>query len=48
MPSRYGQRYAYGHMIEEGRHLVVSGGLGASVVPMRIGAPPELVTVDLG
>ncbi|MFO1136273.1 MAG: metallophosphoesterase [Rhodoblastus sp.] len=48
VPSRYGQRYAYGHMIEDDRHLVVSAGLGASVVPMRIGAPPEIVTIDLG
>ena len=48
VPSRYGQRYAYGHKIEDGRDLIVSGGLGASVVPMRIGAPPELVTIDLG
>ena len=48
VPSRYGQRYAYGRKVEEGRNLIVSGGLGASVVPMRIGAPPELVTIDLG
>ena len=48
VPSRFGQRYAYGHKIEENRNLIVSGGLGASVVPMRIGAPPELVTINLG
>jgi len=48
VPSRYGQRYAYGHKVEDGRHLIVSGGLGASVVPVRIGSPPEIVTIDLG
>ena len=48
VPSRYGARYAYGRKIEEGRNLLVSGGLGASVVPMRIGAPPEIVVIELG
>ena len=27
VPSRYGNRYAYGHVIEGNRHLIVSGGL---------------------
>ena len=47
VPSRYGARYAYGHKIEQDRHLVVSGGLGESIVPMRIGSPPEIVVIDL-
>ena len=48
VPSRYGNRYAYGHKIEGGRHLVVSGGLGCSVAPIRFGSPPEIVLLDLG
>jgi predicted MPP superfamily phosphohydrolase len=28
VPSRFGDRYAYGHIVENGRNLVVSGGLG--------------------
>ena len=51
IPSRYGLRYAYGHVVEDGRHLVVSGGLGSHFVagrPLRIGMPPEIVIVDLG
>jgi predicted MPP superfamily phosphohydrolase len=47
VPSRFGKRYAYGHIVENGRHLVVSGGLGCSVVPVRMGCPPEIVTIDL-
>jgi uncharacterized protein len=47
VPSRYGARYVYGHVVEHGRHLVVSGGLGCSVVPVRLGCPPEIVTIDL-
>ena len=30
------------------RHLVVSGGLGCSSLPLRLGSPPEIVVVDLG
>ena len=41
-------RYAYGHIVETGRHMVVSGGLGCSKVPMRLGVPPEIVRIDLG
>lgn len=48
VPSRYGRRYAYGHIVEEWRHLIVSGGLGCSLVPMRFGVPPEIVLVELG
>jgi uncharacterized protein len=48
VPSRFGTRYRYGHIVEEGRHLIVSAGLGCSSVPVRIGAPPEIVVIDVG
>ncbi len=48
VPSRYGNRFAYGHVVEGGRHLIVSGGLGTSKVPVRLGVPPEIVLVELG
>jgi predicted MPP superfamily phosphohydrolase len=48
VPSRFGNRYAYGHIVENNRHLVVSGGLGCSILPVRIGVPPEVVMVDVG
>ncbi len=48
VPSRYGARFAYGHIVERGRHMIVSGGLGVSNVPMRIGVPPEIVRIELG
>ncbi|MCX7297980.1 MAG: metallophosphoesterase, partial [Hyphomicrobiales bacterium] len=47
-PSAYGARYAYGHIVEQGRHMIVSGGLGTSQVPLRLGVPPEIVRVTLG
>lgn len=46
VPSRFGNRYAYGH-IREHTDLVVSGGLGMSIAPIRFGVPPEIVLVDL-
>jgi predicted MPP superfamily phosphohydrolase len=46
VPSRYGNRFAYGH-VRERCDLIVSGGLGCSIVPLRIGVPPEIVVVTL-
>jgi uncharacterized protein len=48
VPSRYGARYAYGHIVENDRHMVVSGGLGTSIIPARLGVPPEVVHITLG
>ncbi len=48
VPSRYGNRYAYGHVAERQRNLIVSAGLGTSVLPLRLGVPPEIVLVELG
>ena len=42
------RRYRYGHVVERGRHLIVSGGLGESGFPIRIGVPPELLLIELG
>ena len=47
VPSRYGNRFAYGHVVEDDRHLIVSGGLGCSMLPVRLGVPPEIVLVDV-
>lgn len=48
VPSSYGNRFAYGHIVEDGRHMIVSGGLGCSMLPVRLGVPPEIVLVRLG
>jgi predicted MPP superfamily phosphohydrolase len=47
IPSRYGERYARGHVIEDGRHLYVTSGLGTSGLPVRLLAPPEIVVLEL-
>jgi predicted MPP superfamily phosphohydrolase len=48
VPSRFGNRFAYGSITEERRHLVVSGGIGNSIMPVRFGMPPEITMVELG
>jgi len=48
VPSRFKNRYAYGHVVEGGRNLIVSGGLGCSGYPIRFGVPPEIVVIELG
>lgn len=47
VPSRFGNRFAYGHIVEDNRDLIVSGGLGCSILPVRIGVPPEIVLVNV-
>ncbi|MDX8460908.1 metallophosphoesterase [Mesorhizobium humile] len=48
VPSAYGNRYAYGHVVENDRNLIVSGGLGFSIAPVRFGVRPEILQIDLG
>jgi predicted MPP superfamily phosphohydrolase len=47
-PFASSRRYVYGHMVESGRHLIISGGLGESGAPVRFRVPPEILQVDLG
>lgn len=45
--SRHGNRYACGIVQEEGKTLIVTAGIGTSVLPLRIGAPPDMWLVRL-
>ena len=47
VPSQFGERFAWGWVREGQRDLVVSGGLGCSILPVRFGMPPEITVVDL-
>jgi predicted MPP superfamily phosphohydrolase len=47
VPSKYGQRFAIGHVVEQGRHLFVSSGLGTSILPVRFLVPPEITILRL-
>ncbi len=39
--------YAYGHIQENGRHMIVSSGLGLTGLPVRFLVPPEIAVVTL-
>jgi predicted MPP superfamily phosphohydrolase len=39
--SRAPLRWSYGHIVENGRQMYVTSGLGTSGIPLRRGAPPE-------
>jgi uncharacterized protein len=45
--TRWKTNVVYGHYVAEGRHLVISAGLGESVLPMRFMRPPEIVEVTV-
>lgn len=47
VPSEFGQRYAAGHVEEEGKHLFVTTGIGTSVFPVRFRVPPEIAVLTL-
>ena len=47
VPAQKGVRLAYGH-VRMTCDVVISGGLGCSIVPFRLGVPPEIVMVRLG
>jgi predicted MPP superfamily phosphohydrolase len=47
LPSRFGERYLAGHVVEEGRHLYVSAGLGTAGLPLRLRRPPEIPVLSL-
>jgi predicted MPP superfamily phosphohydrolase len=47
LPTRYGDRYLAGHVVEDGRHLYVSAGLGTAGLPLRLRRPPEVPVLTL-
>jgi predicted MPP superfamily phosphohydrolase len=47
IPSRFGERYARGHVVEDRRHLYVTSGVGTTGWPVRLLAPSEAVILAL-
>jgi predicted MPP superfamily phosphohydrolase len=45
--SRAPMRWTHGLVIEDGRHMIVTAGLGTSGFPLRIGVPPEFAIIDV-
>ena len=46
-PTSFGDRYVLGHVTERGHHLYVTTGLGTSLIPVRLGVPPEIVVLHI-
>ena len=46
--SEHGERYACGRIDEGGKTLIVGAGLGTSILPLRLGARPDLWLVTIG
>ena len=46
--SRYGTRYECGLVRERGRTLIIGAGLGTSILPLRLGAPPDIWLIRMG
>lgn len=47
VPSRFGQRFAAGHIVEDGRHLFVATGVGTSIIPVRFRVPPAVTILQV-
>jgi uncharacterized protein len=47
VPSKFGQRFAAGHVVEGGRHLFVATGVGTSILPVRFRVPPAITVLTL-
>lgn len=41
------RRWTYGHVVEQGRHMYVTSGLGSSGIPLRINMPPEYALIEV-
>ncbi len=46
--SKYGDRFSCGLITEGSQRILVTGGVGTSVLPLRLGAVPELWLLTLG
>jgi hypothetical protein len=47
VPSAFGERYAIGHIVENGHHLFVGSGIGTSIMPVRFCVPPEVTILKI-
>jgi predicted MPP superfamily phosphohydrolase len=47
VPSSYGQKYARGHVIENGLDMYVTTGIGTSILPIRFLVPPEIMVLNV-
>ena len=46
VPSIYGTRFAYGLIKEKGKKMIVTNGIGTSILPIRFNCFPEIVVIE--
>lgn len=47
IPSSFGQKYAVGHVSEDGKDMFVTTGVGTSILPFRFMVPPEIAVLTI-
>ena len=46
VPSKFGTKYASGFFDENGKKLIVTKGLGTSILPLRFHCMPEIIVIE--
>lgn len=46
VPSDYGNKYAQGFVTENNKKMIVTKGLGTSILPIRLNCLPEIIVID--
>lgn len=46
VPSKYGNRYTTGKITEDDKAMIVTNGIGMSILPIRFNCPPEIVVIN--
>lgn len=46
IPSKYGNRFSQGLIEENGRKMIVTKGIGTSILPVRFNCKPEIVVIN--
>ncbi len=46
-PSRFGEKFAVGHVAEDGKHIFVTSGVGTSRLGVRFRVPPEIAVLEI-
>ena len=46
VPSKYGKKYASGSFEEDGKKMIVTKGIGTSILPIRLNCMPEINVIE--
>ena len=46
VPSKYGNKFVRGLIAETDNKMIVTKGLGTSILPLRFGAVPEIIVIN--